>query len=304
MAQDERTLRLNRTHSADNGGVQPSLIRFYQMIPSGRRPVRAEDTAAGTMPARAHRLCEAMRYASAFGWYLYPPLSFSVIWDGGSDMFWTYEGADAWHPISTTHFPGFPELFERAAPADLRPFVPPFLASLKDPGLLQIWTGFMARTACGWSALVRSPANLAHSKAYDYLEGVIRTDSWFGPLFTTIRVARTNVPIEFRAEHPLLQVQPVHRTLCYDQLDHYDVVPNMKGFSAEDWSAFRSSVLKPLNEPKSARKVSALARSRSKAIQLNSAYSSAVLGAAAPRFPQKGIDATAAKKRGPETPSP
>jgi len=228
-----------------SSGTQAPLIRFYQMIPGAHRPERADRAATGTMPARAYRLCEAMRSASAFGWYLYPPINFTVMWDGGSDIVWTYAGSDAWHPINTTHFPGFPSHFHRMAPADLRPFVPPFLAALKEPGILQIWTGILARTASGWSLLIRSPANLVHSKAYDLLEGIIKTDTWFGPLFTTIRLTRTNAPIEFSCESPFLQVQPVHRGLCIDHLDHYRVVPDMKGFTSDDWMAFRDTVVQP-----------------------------------------------------------
>lgn len=286
--------------------MQSPLIRFYQMIPGGRRPERADDAAAGTMPARAYRLCEAMRDASAFGWYLYPPIGFSVIWDGGSDMFWTYDGADAWRLVGTVHFPGFPEHFQRAAPSDLRPFVPPFLAALKDPGLLQIWTGFMARTKRGWSALVRAPANLAHSKAYDFLEGVIKTDSWFGPLFTTIRVTRTNVPIEFKSEHPFLQIQPLHRALCYEQLDSYEVVADMRGLTSDDWTAFRGTVLQPTREPRATAELRKLSRKQLKAPPIESGYSNAILGVATPmpRMKKKEIDAPAATKRTSAAPSP
>ena len=56
------------------------------------RPLR------GTIPARALRYCEAITTASAFGYYVFLPLSFKVVWDG-HDMLWTYEGVDEWlHP--------------------------------------------------------------------------------------------------------------------------------------------------------------------------------------------------------------
>jgi len=239
---------------------QSTLVRFYRLIPGMRQPERADQAAAGTMPARAFRLCEAMRSASAFGWYLYPPIGFTVMWDGGSEMVWTYAGAEAWHAVTTTHFPGFPSHFDRMAPVDLKPFVPPFLAAFKEPGILQIWTGVIARTASGWSLLVRSPANLVHSKAYDFLEGIIKTDSWFGPLFTTIRLTRINAPIEFSPEVPFLQVQPVHRAQCYDKLDNYQVVPNMSGLTQDDWGAFRNTLIQPAATSKRQAKRSAASR--------------------------------------------
>ncbi|HLF11761.1 MAG TPA: DUF6065 family protein, partial [Gammaproteobacteria bacterium] len=213
---------------------------------------------------RAYRLCAAMRGASAFGWYLYPPIGFSVMWDGGSDMVWTYTGADAWHVINTVHFPGFPEYFDRAAPADLRAFVPPFLAAFKEPGILQIWTGLIARTAAGWTLLVRPPANLAHSKAYDSLEGIVETDRWFGPLFTTIRLTRTNAPIEFSPEYPFLQVQPVQRTLCQGQLDWYEVVDDLRGLTLNDWAALRETVVQPAMDSRVMPRQNASARRRAK----------------------------------------
>ena len=116
MAQGEQLTRWKRGTGVRVANGESPLIRFYQMISGGRRPERADDGAAGTMPARAYRLCEAMRHASAFGWYLYPPIAFSVMWDGGADMFWAHEQSDAWQPIRTVYFPGFQEQFERAAP--------------------------------------------------------------------------------------------------------------------------------------------------------------------------------------------
>ncbi len=73
----------------------------------------------------------------------------------------------------------------------------------------------MARTAPGWSLLVRPPANLPRSLGYECFEGIVETDRWFGPLFVNLRLTRTNVPIEFDADFPLLQVQPVHRSLLW-----------------------------------------------------------------------------------------
>ena len=61
--------------------------------------------------------------------------------------------------------------------------------------MVQIWSGLVARTAPGWSLLVRGPANLPRNLAYEVYEGIVETDRWFGPLFTNIRFTRTNVPV-------------------------------------------------------------------------------------------------------------
>ena len=232
-----------------SGRRDAPLIAFYQMISGGRPPERADRAAAGTMPTRAFRFCEAMRTASAFGWYLFPPIHFSLIWDGGSDVIWTYPGADAWYPLKTAQFPGFAAHFDRMAPPEIRSFSPPFLAAFKEPGIIQIWTGLVARTAPGWSLLIRPPANLARSQAYDCFEGIVETDRWFGPLFTNIRLTRINAPIEFDAEFPFLQVQPVHRDLYNERLDRFDVIADMAHFESGDWEAFRETVVRPSTDP-------------------------------------------------------
>src|SRR5258708_13169488 len=81
------------------------LVTFYRFIPECRVPQRADSSAAGSMPTRAFRFCEAIRVASAFGWYLFPPIGLSLMWDGGTDVSWTYEGAHACLPPQTAHFP-------------------------------------------------------------------------------------------------------------------------------------------------------------------------------------------------------
>jgi hypothetical protein len=55
------------------------LATFYRAIPNCRLPQRAARAPAGTMPTRAFRYCEALTAASAFGWYLFPPINFSLI---------------------------------------------------------------------------------------------------------------------------------------------------------------------------------------------------------------------------------
>lgn len=233
----------------DENKDEKPLISFYQLIPGCRPPMRADRAAAGTMPTRAFRFCEAMRAASAFGWYLFPPITFSLMWDGGPDVAWTFQGADGWYPLKTAQFPDFAAYFDERAPEDIKGFSPPFLAAFKEPGILQIWSGFVARTAPDWSILVRPPANLPRSQGYDYYEGIIETDRWFGPLFTNIRLTRTNAPIEFDAEFPFLQIQPVHRSQYDQALDNFDAFPGVESFTAKDWAAFHHTVVRPNIDP-------------------------------------------------------
>src|SRR5215216_4632185 len=114
-----------------------ALITFFRFVPSCRVPQRADRSAAGTLPTRAFRYCEAVTTASAFGWCVFPPLSFSVMWDG-SDVVWTYQGADGWYKLKSAQFPDFAKQFDSAAPSGLEGFSPPFLSALIEPGIVQI----------------------------------------------------------------------------------------------------------------------------------------------------------------------
>jgi Family of unknown function (DUF6065) len=232
-----------------NAGVQPPLATFFRLVPECPLPMRADRAAAGTMPTRAYRYCEAMTSASAFGWYVFPPMTFSLMWDGGTDMLWTFQGQDAWYPLKTVQFPGFADCFDKIAPADAKGFSPPFLSAFKEPGVVQIWTGLVARTAPGWSLLARAPANLARSQGYDNYEGILESDCWFGPLFSNIRMTRTNIPVEFDVEYPFLQVQPIPRTAYGNRLDEFEIVPDMSQLRPEDWAAYNATVVRPNVQP-------------------------------------------------------
>lgn len=229
------------------------LITFYRFLPGARAPERADRSAAGSLPTRAFRYCEAITTASAFGWYVFPPMTFSLMWDGGTDVHWTFPGADGWYPLTAAQFPDFSALFDEVAPESLRGYSPPFLGAFKDPSGLMLWSGFAARTAPGWSLLIRPPANLAHSLAYESYEGIVETDRWFGPLFTNLKLTRPNVPIEFDANYPILQVQPVERTTYGDALENYDVVPDIHDLTPSDWEAFGATIAKPHVEPEQKR---------------------------------------------------
>ena len=222
------------------------LVEFFQMVPDGLPPRRAEKSVGGVIPARALRYCEALTSASAFGWYVFLPMNFKVVWDG-HDMLWTYPGVDEWLPLTrdAVQYPGFRQQFDQYAPADIRGFSPTFLAPSIQPGQLQIWTGCIAKTAPGWSLLVRGVANLSHSQSYQTLEGIIETDTWFGPLFDNIRILKTDVPIEFRGDIPFLQVQPVRKEVYTDKLLQNFNVKKLDELSADDWQAFHRTVVVP-----------------------------------------------------------
>lgn len=233
-------------HDPPNG----PLVEFFQLVANERPPCRADKAVGGVIPARALRYCEAITSASAFGWYVFLPLAFKVVWDG-HDMLWTYEGVDEWLPLTrdAVQYPNFRGTFDEAAPPDVRGFSPPFLTPSIQPGQLQIWTGCVAKTAPGWSLLVRGVANLSRSPNYQMLEGIIETDNWFGPLFDNVRLLKTDVPVEFRSDVPFLQVQPVRKEVYADKFLQNFKVHDIGELSDEDWQAFHRTVVVPNSDP-------------------------------------------------------
>ena len=201
------------------------------------------------MPARAARFCDAVTLAAAFGWYIFPPMDISLLWDG-MDIFWTYDAVDRWMPLSVAQFPDFSARFDAAAPRHLHSCSPPFLSALAEPGTVQIWSGLLARTAPDWSLLVRPPANLPLPGGYVMYEGIVETDRWFGPLFTNIRLTRTDMPVRLRADFPLFQAQPLPRAV-YDEpiMSAMSVVPGPAGLDDADWAAYHRTVIVPNEDP-------------------------------------------------------
>jgi len=228
---------------------QPSpAVTFYGAIPECRAPIRADSSVLGTLPSRGFQYCEALRSASSFGWYVFPPIDFSLQWDG-AQILWTYRGAHAWYPLASAQFPGYRTLFDRVVPKRLRGFSPPFLTAV-TPGIVQVWTGFFVESAENWSVLVRPPANLPRSFAYDQYEGIVESDRWFGPLFTNLRLVKTDVPIEFSTETPLAQVQPLHRSTYAEHVSNgFAVIADPRSFPAAAWDRYEQTIVKPNLDP-------------------------------------------------------
>jgi len=112
---------------------------------------------------------------------------------------------------------------------------------------MQLWSGLIARTAPGWSLLVRPCANLPRAGAYDLFEGIIESDRWFGPLITNMRLTKTNVPIEFTQDMPIFQVQPLPRQALEEgALNNFEIVPDLESLTPADWDDFYNTVVRPM----------------------------------------------------------
>ena len=226
------------------------VAHFYRLIDGARLPQRADRSAAGTLPTRAYRYCDAVTTAAGFGWWLFPPADLQFQWDG-HDIFWQLTGWRDWLPLMpAAQFPDFATRFDRAAPSSLTGCSPPFLTALPEPGTLQIWTGLMARTAADWSLLIRAPANLPSPGGFSLYEGIVETDRRFGPLFTNLRFTRTHAPVCLRADFPLAQVQPLPRIAYSDAtLGAVETTVDMAGLTARDWADYATAIAIPNKDP-------------------------------------------------------
>jgi hypothetical protein len=243
-----------------NDGADP-LVTFYRFIPRARQPIRADASAGGVLSMRGFRYCEPLRTASQFGWYVFPPMDFQLLWDG-HEIFWAYD-KKSWSPLTRTHFPGFSKQFDEHAPDDCRGYAPPFLGAGPEPGHVMIWSGWAARTAPDRSLLVRSVPNLPRSSGLDNYEGILEADDWFGPLFVTARLCRTGVPILVRREHPIFAVQPLPRDAYSAQtLDRFAVVDSLAELGDEQWDRYRQSIVKNQSDPQRRYGHHAIARRR------------------------------------------
>jgi Family of unknown function (DUF6065) len=216
-------------HTEPDASTEPNvastgpIVRFYRAIPESFAPMRADRAALGWIPHAAVQYCEALTTASAFGWYLFSPMTFYLQWDG-TDVIWTHDDAETWYPLAMEHFP-------------TRSFF---------PGVVQVWSGLFVKTAPGWSLLVRPPVNLPRSQMYECYEGIIETDCWFGPLFINLRLTATDRPIEINHKKPLFQAQQLLRETYADaRLHSFAVVEELSLLSAEDWNGYRETIVKP-----------------------------------------------------------
>jgi len=218
---------------------QTPIVEFFCMIPQGRPPKRAERSAAGYLPSRAMRYCDALTSATGYGYWMFPPMDIQLLWDG-EQVFWSYGGVENWLPLSGTEsgavqYPGYAAAFDAAVPEKLRGYSPPFLTALPELGGVQIWTGLLAKTRPGWSLLVRPPVNLPPIAGLSAWEGIIETDLWFGPLFTNVRLTRTDVAVHIRASVPFMQAQPVPQLAYREEMLASFACKEARDVTRADW---------------------------------------------------------------------
>ena len=78
----------------------------------------ADRALGGSLPVRAYRYCEAICTASAYGWYIFTPMDFDLLWDV-NDVYWRINEEDEWTHLESAQFPGFSDYFDSHSPNDV-----------------------------------------------------------------------------------------------------------------------------------------------------------------------------------------
>lgn len=227
-------------------------VEFVRLIQEGRPPKRADRSAAGLLPSRAMRYCDALTTATSYGYWIFPVMDVRLLWDG-EQIFWSYGPDETWLPLSGTdsravQFPNYAAEFDAVAPEPLNGCSPPFMTALPEPGGVQMWTGMLVSTRPGWSISVRSPVNLPAIPGLVTWEGIIETDLWLGPLFAIFRLTKTDTPIQIRAQVPILQVQPVPQLAYREETLSSFAVTDVTDMANADWDRL-GQVLLPNPHP-------------------------------------------------------
>lgn len=224
-------------------------VKIHRIYPGAIPPMRADASALGTLPAAAFQYCEAIRSASAFGWYVFPAADLQLRWDGAEA--WILEPDGDWRVLTSAFLEDeFYDDWDRHAPDDHKGLRIPHVSTLFVPGIVQIWTGLLVSTQPDWSVLIRPLANLSGSHAWLAYEGLVETDLFAPcPLFINLRLLSTSGVISIPKRRPLFQLQPVRRE-CYadttmalsEALGTGPGSPEQPGMSAADWDGVRRTV--------------------------------------------------------------
>lgn len=189
----------------------PADITFTRAYPNAPMPMPADRGALGYLPMAAFQYCESVRVASGMGWYLFPPKTMSLMFDG-RETFIADEGQ--WRTFAAEPFePEFQAHWNTHAPEKFRGHAPLHLRRLSDPGIVQIWTGHFVETTPDVWLHIRPIVNKNDVSAYSCFEAIVETDSFRPlPLFMNIKIHRTGSEILIERDMPLFQVAAIEKS--------------------------------------------------------------------------------------------
>lgn len=225
--------------------ADPPILRFHKLYAPAISPMPGDKSALGALPASAFQYCEAVRTASGWGHYIFPPMDLTFLFDG-RETFIAQDGR--WLPLVAEVFDEeFQSAWNRAAPPDLADSWPACVTALPIPGVVQIWTGYLVSSAPGWATHVRPMPNSDLNSSYSCYEGIVETDDFRPcPLFMNIRLIATDREINLQANKPFFTVQPVPKAAYGRDAQQAEVIDcftgNQGGLSAEDWDGLRRTM--------------------------------------------------------------
>jgi Family of unknown function (DUF6065) len=256
---------------------EPGPVDFLLIYPDAPVPKPAARDAGGSLPIRAVQLCPPISNATGFGWHVFPPLDFALLWDGEA-LSWSPLDADnqptGWMSLSggvEGYLPGgidalgeVPEHMREDLPKVFDDRGQSFInADPRTPNQCEIMLGLMARTAPGWGLLMRGLANCAPARGYQVLEGILDTE-WSRTLIPVVmRVTEQHRVVRFHRRIPIALLQPVP-WVAYETevLQNITVRRGLQEFTGKDWEEFVTSRSRRIGEvqPGSYRRVEAEAR--------------------------------------------
>lgn len=217
-------------------------IYLTRAVDDAIAPMPADKGAMGAMPLEAFQYCEAMRTASALGWYIFPLRDVSLLFDG-VDTYFANDGH--WVPLGAeVDTSGWLEAWRSKAPEPLASNPVPWIRKLSGKGIVQVWSGYFVRTTPEFHLLVRPLVNHQLSGAYYCYEGVVQTDTFAPmPLFVNIQLVATDREIQISRDKPLFQIASVPGAMTKgQQLEVSGVFDSDEEGNGFDWHGLRNTL--------------------------------------------------------------
>jgi Family of unknown function (DUF6065) len=206
----------------------PADITFTRAYPAAHLPMPADRGALGYIPVSAFQYCESVRVASGMGWYLFPPRTISLMFDG-METFIADEGQ--WRTFTHEQLePEFQQHWNAHAPDKFHGHAPSYLRRFSEPGIVQIWTGYFVETPPDLWLHIRPVVNKNDVSGFSCYEAIVETDS-FRPsaLFMNLRIHRTHSEILIEKDRPLFQICAIEKSSVRRQSSTVQSIEDLSG---------------------------------------------------------------------------
>jgi len=149
---------------------------------------------------------------------------------------------EGWYPLNERTVSGVRRRVDRRAPKRLRGFAPPFLSAVPEPGIVQLMDRAVRRKRGELEAFSCAAGQSAGSLAFDLYEGIVESDRWFGPLFTTLRAHQDDVPDPFQHRDTAPAVSRFTEVPTPTSVEPLQAGRNLSDFPPEEWSRYEEKI--------------------------------------------------------------